>query len=121
MERRQAADRSGLVGQQAVGHFLAERGVPEEQVIDQRPQAVKKFLAAYNQAVDEINAHPEAWRKILDQYKLVPAALVQSFPIPKFPAASLPTKQQFDAVVQWALGRGLIDQVVDYASSVKTP
>ncbi len=92
-----------------------------KKVIDERPEAVKKFLAAYNQAVDEINAHPESWRKILDQYKLVPTGLVQSYPIPRFPAASLPTRQQFDAVVQWALGRGLIDRAVDYASSVRTP
>ncbi len=92
-----------------------------KQVIDDRPETVKKFLAAYNQAVDEINAHPETWRKILDEYKLVPANLVQTYPMPKFPAASLPTQAQFAAVVQWALGRGLIDQSVDYTSSVRTP
>ncbi|HEX7568566.1 MAG TPA: ABC transporter substrate-binding protein [Anaerolineaceae bacterium] len=92
-----------------------------KKVLDEQPQAVQKFLAAINQAVNEINNHPETWRKILDTYKLVPANLVQTYPIPKFPAASLPTQQQFDAVVQWAIAKGMIDQKVDYASSVKTP
>ncbi len=92
-----------------------------KKVIDERPQAVQKFLVAYNQAINEINAHPETWRKILDQYKLVPAGLVQSYPIPKFPADSLPTQGQFDSVVQWALAKGLIDQPVDYASSIAKP
>lgn len=92
-----------------------------KQVLDQRPDAVKKFLAAIDQAVNEINAHPETWRKIFTQYSLVPADLAQSYPIPKFPAPGLPTQQQFDAVVQWALERSLIDQKVDYASSVKAP
>jgi NitT/TauT family transport system substrate-binding protein len=92
-----------------------------KKVIDDRPEVVKKFLVAYNQAVDEINAHPEAWRKILDQYKLVPTNLVDTYPMPRFPSASLPAARQFDAVVKWAMGRGLIDQAVDYASSVWTP
>ena len=92
-----------------------------KKTIDDRPQAVQKFLAAFNQAVGEINAHPETWRKILDDYNLVPKGLVQSYPIPKFPAASLPTRQQFDAVVQWALNKGMLDQSVDFASSVMNP
>ena len=90
-------------------------------VLDQRSQAVQKFLAAFNQAVDEINTHPEAWRKTLETYKLVPTTLVASYPMPKFPPASLPTQKQFDSVVQWAMARGLIDQKVDYSSSVKNP
>lgn len=90
-------------------------------VIDARPQAVQKFMAAFNQAVEEINNNPEKWRKVLSDYKLVPSDLAASYPVPKFPQASLPTQAQFDAVVQWALGRGLIDKAVDYASSVKAP
>jgi len=92
-----------------------------KQVLDQRPEAVKKFLAAIEQAVNEINTNPEAWRKIFTEYKVVPTDLAQSYPIPKFPGAGLPTQKQFDGVVQWALGRALIDQKVDYADSVKAP
>lgn len=92
-----------------------------KKTIDERPQAVQKFLAAFNQAVDELNAHPESWRKILKDYNLVPTNLVDSYPIPRFPASSLPTRQQFDAVVQWALSKGMLDQSVDFASSIKNP
>ena len=121
---------STLAVQQGAVLVLDDTGYPDiansvvsfrKKVLDERPQAVKKFLAAINKAIDEINTHPETWRKILDTYKLVPANLVQSYPIPKFPVASLPTQQQFDAVVQWAINKGMIDQKVDYASSVKTP
>jgi NitT/TauT family transport system substrate-binding protein len=92
-----------------------------KQVLDERPEAVKKFLAAIDQAVNEINTNPEAWRKIFTEYKLVPTDLAQSYPIPKFPSAGLPTQKQFDGVVQWALGRKMIDQAVEYTGSVKTP
>jgi NitT/TauT family transport system substrate-binding protein len=92
-----------------------------KQVLDEHPAEVKKFLEAIDQAVNAINSNPETWRKIFTEYKLVPADLAQSYPIPRFPAASLPTQKQFDAVVQWALGRAMIDQKVDYAASVKAP
>jgi NitT/TauT family transport system substrate-binding protein len=92
-----------------------------KKVVDERRPAVKNFLTAVNQAVNDINTNPEKYRKLLDQYKLVPANLVQSYPIPKFPAAAIPTQAQFDLAVQWALGRGLIDQKVDFAQSVINP
>ncbi len=90
-------------------------------VMDERPGTVKKFLAAINQAVDELNVNPEKWRKLLDTYKLVPSAMVASYPMPKFPGNSLPGQVQFDLAVNWALGRGLIDQKLDFASSIKAP
>jgi NitT/TauT family transport system substrate-binding protein len=92
-----------------------------KQVMDERSSAVKKFVAAVDQAVEDINANPEKYRKLLEQYKLVPAALVQTYPMPKFPTNGLPTENQFNLVNQWALGKGLIDQKLDYASSIKAP
>ena len=92
-----------------------------KKVLDEQPQVAAQFLAAFNKAVDELNAHPETWRKLLTQYKLVPDDIAQNYPMPKFPSPGLPTKMQFDAVVKWALGRKMIDQNVDYASSMRKP
>lgn len=92
-----------------------------KKVMDERLPAVKKFLASVNQATDELNTNPEKYRKLLDQYKLVPANLVQTYPIPRFPSAAIPTEAQFNLAVQWALGKGLIDQKIDYSQSVKSP
>jgi NitT/TauT family transport system substrate-binding protein len=92
-----------------------------KKVLDERPQVATQFLAAFNKAVDELNAHPDTWRKLLDQYKLVPTDIVQNYPMPKFPAPGLPNKKQFDAVVQWALERKLIDQNVVYSLSMRKP
>jgi NitT/TauT family transport system substrate-binding protein len=92
-----------------------------KQVMDERSQAVKKFVAAVDQAVDDVNANPEKYRGLLEKYKLVPAALVQTYPMPKFPPNSLPTEAQFTLVNQWAMGKGLIDQKLDFASSIKAP
>ncbi len=86
--------------------------------LDEHPVAVKNLVTALNQAIETIQKNPQAWRKIFEQYKLVPANLAASYPIPSFPAPSVPTQQQWDDVVNWALGRALIDKKVSYTDSV---
>lgn len=86
--------------------------------IDQHPQAVTGLLAGFQKAVAEINANPKGWSSILKQYNLLPDTLVDTFPISAFPPVSLPTADQFNDVVQWALGRNLVAKAVDYQQSV---
>ena len=86
--------------------------------LDQHPTAVQGFLRAVEKAIQDINASPEKGRPIFTKYNLVPSDLVASYPVPAFPASSLPTQAQFDAVAQWALAKGLVDRTVPYAGSV---
>jgi len=86
--------------------------------LDQHPTAVQGFLKAVEKAVNDINTTPEKGRTILTKYNLVPPNLAASYPMPAFPAASLPTQAQFDSVAQWALVKGLVDRTVPYAGSV---
>jgi NitT/TauT family transport system substrate-binding protein len=89
-------------------------------VIDEHPQAVTAFLAAVEQAVTAINQDPERWSGLLRQYNMIPDALVDTFPVPKFPTISLPTEAQFKEVVAWALEKNLISNPVEYLQSVNT-
>lgn len=86
--------------------------------IDEHPQAVKGFLEAVEQAVVEINKDPNAWRTLLGEYKLVPGALQESYPIPGFPTASVPDQAQWQDVNSWAVERELIDQDLPYDNSI---
>ena len=86
--------------------------------LDQHSTAVQGFLRAVEKAIQDIYASPEKGRPILTKYNLVPSALAASYPAPVFPASSLPTQAQFDAVAQWAVAKGLVEQVVPYAGSV---
>lgn len=86
--------------------------------LDEHPQAVKNLLVALDQAMALIKKEPETWRKIFDLYKLVPTNLSATYPIPGFPPASVPTQKQWDDVVNWALGRGLIEKTVNFSDSV---
>jgi NitT/TauT family transport system substrate-binding protein len=86
--------------------------------IDQNPQAVKDFLKAFEQAVNDINQKPEDWRALLGENKLVPEALQATYPIPAFQSASVPSEAQFNDVVEWTKMRKLIETGSPYADSV---
>jgi NitT/TauT family transport system substrate-binding protein len=87
-------------------------------VIDEHPEAVKGFMAAFNKASAEINKSPDSWRSLLGEYKLVPEALQAAYPIPPFPAASVPSEAQWKDIIDWSKARGLIDVDLAYADSV---
>lgn len=86
--------------------------------IDEHPEAVRGFLTAVEKAVDEINADTTQWENLLTEQKLVPAPLIGSYEIPTFPGASVPSKAQWDDVLAWAKGKGLISTDVSYQDSV---
>jgi NitT/TauT family transport system substrate-binding protein len=86
--------------------------------IDQHPQAVSGFLKALEQAVSDINKTPEQWRPLLGENSLVPEALQATYPMPAFPAASVPSEAQFKDVIDWATARKMIVTSPDYAGSV---
>lgn len=89
-----------------------------KEIIDQRPEAVRAFLKAIEQATSDINTDPQKWQTILGDKKLVPAPLLDSFIIPTFPTAGVPSQEQFTDVNDWALDRKLINAPVAYADSV---
>jgi NitT/TauT family transport system substrate-binding protein len=86
--------------------------------IDANPQAVAGFLRAVEQAVTDLNSDPDQWRGLLREYKLVPEALQESYPIPAFPPASVPGPPQWQDVTAWAVERALIPQDLPYGESV---
>jgi len=89
-----------------------------KEIIDQQPEAVRAFLKAIEQATSDINADPQKWQSILGDKKLVPAPLLDSFIVPTFPTASVPSQEQFADVNDWAIGRKLISTAVSYNDSV---
>lgn len=82
--------------------------------------AVKGFLAAYEKAVADVNADKTKWNDILLANKLLSEALIGSYTLPDYPAASVPSEAQFADVNGWAKGKGLLSGEVSYADSVTT-
>ena len=83
-----------------------------------KPNTVKKFLAALEKAINDINASPDKYSSVLSDKKLIPTALQGSYKLPKFPAAAVPTEAQFKDVQDWMKGKGLISNPLDYSKLV---
>lgn len=87
-------------------------------VIDEHPEAIKAFLAAIDEASQMINADPAKYENVLTEQKLIPAPLVGQYKLPPYPGASVPTQAQWDDVMTWMKGKGLLDKDVSYSESV---
>jgi NitT/TauT family transport system substrate-binding protein len=87
-------------------------------VIDENPEAVRGFLAAWEKAVADINSDPGQFEALLTEQKLIPAPLVGAYQIPKFPTGEVPSQEQWADVLSWAQEKGLIEGDVSYEDSV---
>jgi NitT/TauT family transport system substrate-binding protein len=89
-----------------------------KQTIDEKPEAVRAFLAAIEEAVELINTNPEQYENLMVEKKVVPPTLEGKFKVPAFVTAGVPTQAQWEDMINWAVEKGLLEQPVPYSSSV---
>jgi len=82
------------------------------------PRAIKAFLSAIEKATALVNATPEKYSTLLGERQLVPQAIASSFRLPRFPAAGLPGKAEFEDALAWLKEKGMIAKDVSWADSV---
>jgi len=87
-------------------------------IIDENPQAVKGFLKAIEEAVALINQNGNQYRPLLIEQKLLPPPLAESFNVPQFVTAGVPSEAQFADALAWAQEKGLLTVDVNYADCV---
>jgi NitT/TauT family transport system substrate-binding protein len=86
--------------------------------IEGKPEAIRRFLAAWNQAVEALNDDPEAYRALLLENVQVPESIQDTYSIPPFPTNQVPTREQWDDVAAWLVEKGITDQPVPYERAV---
>lgn len=86
--------------------------------VEQRPEAIKAFLAAVEQAVEDINNDKAQWTDLMVELNLVPPPLVGSYQVPDFPTAGVPSESQFNDALRWAQDQGLIEGDLAYGDSI---
>lgn len=82
-----------------------------QQIIDERPGDLCRFLAAYEDAVYAINSDPEAFRH--NEIR-IPEPIIETYSVPTFAKASVPSHEEITIVVDWMLETGMLDQVIEY-------
>ncbi len=86
--------------------------------IEEKRAAVQKFMAAWDRAVADLNADPESFRPLMLEKIRVPKNVSQSYKIPPFPRAAVPSRLQWEDVQQWMLQKKLLTAPVAYEESV---
>ena len=88
--------------------------------LENKPDAVRRFLQAWERAAQELNDNPDAYRDLLIREGRVPESVQGTFQMPPYPIGEVPSPEQLADVVAWALENGLIDEEVPYERMVDT-
>ena len=86
--------------------------------IDENPEAVRAFLAAWEEAVTLINGDPQKYADLMVERELVPPPLVGKFPVPQFVIAAIPTQAQWDDSIAWVKEKGFEVGQATYQNSI---
>jgi NitT/TauT family transport system substrate-binding protein len=89
-----------------------------EAALQSKPATIRKFLLAWRQAVDELNAHPDRYRALLIEKGRVPEAIQDSYQMPPFPGPGVPTEEEIADAVRWLQEKGLVSRSLTYAEMV---
>ncbi|MGQ9839826.1 MAG: ABC transporter substrate-binding protein [Anaerolineae bacterium] len=83
-----------------------------------KPNTVKKFLVAWEKAVNELNANPDKYRGVLIERGRVPPAIQDSYKMPPFPGRGVPSQSEIADVVAWLKAKGLVTRELSYTDMV---
>jgi NitT/TauT family transport system substrate-binding protein len=85
-----------------------------------KPGTVKKFLVAWEKAVNELNAHPEKYQSVLIEQGRVPKSIQDSYTMPPFPGRGVPSESEVKDVTTWLKAKGLVSRDIPYTDVVDT-
>ena len=86
--------------------------------LEKKGASVRLFLVAWDRAAKDINRDPESFRDLLLQKIRVPKNIQQTYKIPSYPRREIPTKSQWEDVMQWMVDKGLLENPLPYGDSV---
>jgi NitT/TauT family transport system substrate-binding protein len=86
--------------------------------LEKKPNAVRKFLMAWEKAVIELNAHPEKYQALLIDKGRVPESIKDSYTMPPFPGRGVPSEAEVADVLRWMRDKGLLTRDIPYQDMV---
>ena len=72
------------------------------------------FLRAYARSVNAVNQTPKKYRTLMTKTCRIPVDLVDTFPMYRYPAPRIPTKDEVRQVQDWMMQKGLLHHPIPY-------
>jgi NitT/TauT family transport system substrate-binding protein len=88
------------------------------EALNAKPGTVKKFLVAWEKAVNELNAHPEKYQGVLIEQGRVPKSIQDTYKMPPFPGRGVPSEAEVMDVAAWLKAKGLVSRDIPYTDVV---
>jgi NitT/TauT family transport system substrate-binding protein len=88
------------------------------ETLGSKPSTVRKFLAAWDKAVQELNANPEKYRALMVEQGRVPESIKDTFTLPPFPGPGVPSEAEVADVMAWMREKGLLSGDISYRDMV---
>lgn len=86
--------------------------------LSEKGAAVKDFMAAWDRAAADLNSDPESYRSLMLKNIRVPKNVAADFRIPPLPRKALPTREQWDDVMEWMVEKKLLSTPLVFEDSV---
>ncbi len=87
-------------------------------LLEEKPDTVRRFLAAWDKAAAELNANPELYTDLMIEKGRVPESIQGTYTMPTFPRGEITSESQWADIVDWLLEKGLIDEEIPYQDAV---
>lgn len=78
-----------------------------------------RLLDVWDEAVDMVNADPDAWRALLVEKARLPEPIKDTYTVNRYPKAQQPTEQMVVPVLEWMRTKGLLASDLGYADLVQ--
>jgi NitT/TauT family transport system substrate-binding protein len=86
--------------------------------IENNTEAVRRFVTAWNRAVEELNTNPDGYRTLFLEKVQVPESVRDTYELPTYQLNAVPTEAQWDDGIDWLLEKGLLDERLPYSGSI---
>jgi NitT/TauT family transport system substrate-binding protein len=83
-----------------------------------RNESVRRFVRGWDRAVKALNRNPDDYRSLMQKSVRIPPNIQQSFTVPRYPRAGLPSPEQWEDMMQWMQAKGLTGAPLPYEPSI---
>ena len=88
--------------------------------LQNKANAIRLFLKAWDRAAADINKDPESFRELLLAKIRIPKNIQTTYKIPPYPRRQVPNAAQWDDVMIWMEAKTLLDSKLPYNESITT-
>jgi len=88
--------------------------------IENKQESIRRFLRAWDKAVERIRQEPDALVPLLLKKIRVPKNVQQGYRLPRYPFSKVPDSAQWADVMDWMVKKGLLVKPQPYSVSVTT-